>query len=62
VTHTKVGAIVRLKGKKRSARVVALLRDIPGGVQLDRPLDGFRYWNLDDLARGYKRHLQNARP
>jgi hypothetical protein len=21
----------------------------PGGIRLDRPIDGFRYWNMEDV-------------
>lgn len=43
------GSLVRLKGRKMRARVWYLLSGIPGGVRLDRPLGGFRYWNVQDL-------------
>lgn len=33
------------------ARVAVLCEDIPGGVFLDRPLHGFRYWNAVDIRK-----------
>lgn len=45
------GSVVRLKGRKKTAKVVELLADVKGGVVLDRPLGGFRCWNKLDLAR-----------
>lgn len=46
------GSVVRLKGRKKTAKVVELLADVKGGVVLDRPLGGFRCWNKLDLERG----------
>lgn len=45
------GSVVRLKGRKKTAKVVELLADVKGGVVLDRPLGGFRCWNKLDLVR-----------
>ena len=47
----KVGDEVRLKGKKRTARIEVMLSDIEGGVKLDKALAGCRYWNVDDLEK-----------
>ena len=47
----KEGNKVRLKGKKRTAIIVAMLSSIDGGVFLDRSLNGYRYWNVEDLER-----------
>jgi hypothetical protein len=47
----KVGTVVRLKKRKRTARVVAMLRDVKGGVLLSKTLGGFNYWNVKDLER-----------
>jgi hypothetical protein len=46
----KPGDVVRLKGFKRRAVIEIMLSDIEGGVKLDRPLNGFRYWNVLDLV------------
>jgi hypothetical protein len=43
-----VGRTVRLKGKKRTAKIELKL-DNPGGVRLDRRLGGFCCWNMKDL-------------
>jgi len=47
----KKGDIVRLKGKCRTAEIVALLDadGIEGGVKLDKRLGGYSYWNKEDL-------------
>jgi hypothetical protein len=45
------GTIVRLKGKKKTARVVSVHFKIKGGVFLDTLLDGFRYWHVKELER-----------
>lgn len=45
------GSVVRLKGRKKTAKVVELLADVKGGVVLDRSLAGFRCWNKRDLER-----------
>jgi len=45
----KVKQRVRLIGKKRVAVVTGILSDPPGGVELDRKLSGFRFWNVEDL-------------
>jgi hypothetical protein len=47
----KRGTVVRLRGCKSQAIVIARLKDIKGGVFLDRMLRGFRYWNIEDLER-----------
>lgn len=40
----------RLRGPRRTAKIVRVLRDIQGGVVLDNPLDGqFIVWNRADL-------------
>lgn len=51
-----IGMLVRLKlgvsrkpGRRTTARVQLMLHDIKGGVRLDKPLDGFRYWNMADI-------------
>ena len=43
------GDIVRLKGKKRTAKVIYIMRDVPGGVVLDHLLGGWQCWNVEDL-------------
>lgn len=47
----KIGTKVRLikSRHKKSAKVIAHVTDTKGGVQLEEPLDGFRYWNMLDL-------------
>jgi hypothetical protein len=47
----RVGTVVRLKGQKKTAKVVQMLDDIEGGVRLDGYLEGFRFWNVADLER-----------
>jgi hypothetical protein len=56
----RIGTTVRLKPRLRkrllakkseTAKVKARLDDIEGGLRLDRPLDGFTFWNVKDLER-----------
>ena len=47
----RVGTIVRLKGKKRTAKVITRFQDIEGGVVLSPELGGYRCWNVEDLER-----------
>lgn len=53
-TRFAVGSTVALiKGKKKDqAKIVSFIFDpsIQGGVVLDRQLQGFRLWNLEDLV------------
>ena len=43
-----VGRLVRVRGFKRIARIVGIYRDIDGGIILNRTIDGFRSWNIQD--------------
>lgn len=52
------GSVVRLKGRKKTAKVVELLADVKGGVVLDRPLGGFRCWNKNDLVKIDRREAE----
>lgn len=54
----KIGDTVRLRNRKRRAQIVEVLPDIKGGVKLDRPLDGFRYWNKNDLVKIDRRSVR----
>lgn len=50
-----VGAVVRLPDRKRTATVLSDNVTIgnarvEGGLFLDRPLSGLRYWNVSDLV------------
>lgn len=47
----KIGDKVRLKNKKKVARIKLLLADIHGGVILNKPLGKFTYWNKKDLEK-----------
>jgi len=47
----KVGDVVRLKGRKRQAKVTLLSTDIEGGVYIEPALAGFNWWNEQDLER-----------
>ena len=48
----RIGDTVRLKGKKRMAKIVALLSpEIKGGIRLDKPLGGYHYWNVLDIEK-----------
>lgn len=46
-----VGSWVRLrKGRSiQSAKVITHMKDVEGGLQLDRRLDGFAFWNKLDV-------------
>ena len=47
----KIGDKVRIKNKKRTARIVKLgtASGNPDWAYLDKPLGGFRWWNADEL-------------
>lgn len=45
----KKGDTVYVKGNDEAARITDILEGIEGGVRLDRPLEGFRYWNMAEL-------------
>lgn len=49
----KAGSTVRLKkhagSQTETAKIKTLLTGVDGGVFLETPLDGSRYWNIDDL-------------
>lgn len=45
------GTVVRLRGKKRTAKIVGFIKGIKDGVVLDRYLQGFRCWNVAHLER-----------
>lgn len=34
-----------------SAKIVQFLKDVKGGIRLDRPLRGFHYWNVLDVQK-----------
>ena len=51
VTHKKTGA---------HRIIVELYRDIPGGVRLDQPVEGFRSWNVADLKLGWKKRREKG--
>ena len=45
----KIGDVVRLKGRKRQAKVTRLSVHIEGGVCVEPALAGNHYWNEQDL-------------
>lgn len=45
--HPLIGRKVRYGTEVRT--IVSVYSDIPGGVRLDHPIDGFRSWNMDEL-------------
>ena len=48
----KPGTKVVVKRYPRAVRrVVQVYASIPGGRRLDRPVDGFVSWNVEDLRR-----------
>lgn len=61
MTHEfKVGQTVKLNPRTvklspedvtnyRTAKIVCFLKDVDGGVKLDRHMGGFSYWNVADL-------------
>lgn len=57
ITTFRPGDPVRLNGKRQMTYVRQMMPDIPGGVELESPLDGFRCWNVLDLERVPKREL-----
>jgi hypothetical protein len=46
----KVGDVVQVSGYVDTATVVDVLKDVPGGVRLDKYIGDFRYWNIDELT------------
>ena len=44
----KPGDTVQVIGSRRTAKVHAILTSVHGAL-LDRQIDGFRNWNLDEL-------------
>lgn len=61
MSRIREGSLVRLRGRKTTARVRAMLTDIQGGVLLDGYLGGFRYWNVLDLEVVPRKERKNAR-
>lgn len=51
----RVGDWVKVPGGRGKARIEALLSYAEGGVLLDKPLIGSRYWNVDALVKIRKR-------
>lgn len=48
----KVGDEVKVVGERddgNTAKIIDFYSDIPGGVRLDTPIDGFVSWNVADL-------------
>lgn len=43
------GRIVRVRGSQKTAVVIYMMKSPSGGVCLDRPIEGLRYWNIDEL-------------
>jgi hypothetical protein len=52
-TGSRVVVVGHVKEGPRT--VVSLLRDTDGGRVLDKPVDGFRCWNVEDLKRAMRR-------
>lgn len=59
----KAGSRVVVKGfKKEGERLVEMVySDVDGGRRLDRPVDGFVSWNVDDLVGAPKRRQRGRR-
>ena len=51
----KVGDAVRVRGQRLKAVIEGLYSDVEGGVILDRRIDGFYSWNVQDLRRWNRR-------
>ena len=47
----KVGQKVRVRGQRRIAKIERFYRDIEGGLVLDRMIEGFYSWNVQDLVK-----------
>ena len=43
------GRIVRVANTRKTAMVSYVMKSPYGAVCLDRPIEGFRYWNIDEL-------------
>lgn len=46
----RTSAAKRRRAKPETAEIMLFLSDISGGVRLHTPLDGCRYWNVEDLC------------
>ena len=44
-----IGTKVRRGNSVRT--IVSVYSDIPGGVRLDKPIEGFKSWNLEELEK-----------
>lgn len=44
-----LGKTVRIRGKRKTAKIISFYDTIKGGVFLDRNLEGLKGWNLDAL-------------
>lgn len=43
----------RVRRGRQTAVIIGMYNDIEGGVILDRYIEGFRSWNLDELKEEY---------
>ena len=53
-TMPKEGSWVRLKSGRRHVAQVSAHMDqkyYPSGIRIDRPIEGFRYWNMEDVEQ-----------
>ena len=48
----KAGDTVKILGRKRV--LVRQMPNIAGGWEIDKPVDGFRYWHVDDIKPWWK--------
>lgn len=46
----RASVATRRRAKPETAEIMLFLSDIGGGVRLHTPLDGCRYWNVEDLC------------
>jgi len=51
ITKPYVGQRVRVRGQRKMAIIFHVMKDIDGGVILDRHIDGTKFWNVDALVR-----------
>ena len=50
-TRWRVGTMVRVRGHRKIATIIALHHDVDGEVRLDQRVGDFFSWNIQDLVR-----------
>jgi hypothetical protein len=51
----EVGERVRIVGTSKTAKIVRFLEEIPNSVELDREVEGFHLWTIEQLRKVQER-------